>query len=337
MTNQFYKMPANILQTESIQKMLKEPGALAQFGLTMLMWLTIQESRDKRVSARALKNTFSGVSSNRQRQRVLDSGFFGYDPSTDTYGINPQKLHTGAHPAAHSTAHSAAHTAGHTPVPFLLELEKELDIEEEENTRETSTATSEKFSNSQNLDQNNLNPETAEGMNPETAEGMKLLDEVRTTKPDHGELWEGVLLCCPDQSLRRMMAEHWEMTVDFFEKHLMASGKMAEVKDMKSLCDILREMVQPAHPLFGGLKLFLMQEAKSKTEKAFDDWLATQTNILLMREPLTFQQFSDLVQLGFEATHVRSTIERLNNYPSTPTRYVSAFQTAKDWLQNPLH
>ncbi len=301
MTNLFYKLPADILQAECIQKMLKEPGALAQFGLTMLLWITIQDSRDKKVSSRALKNTFAGISSEGQRKKALNSGFFDFDAKTDTYSLNSSSLHTGAHSAAHPTAH--------TPVPILKELDKDIEKEVEENTRETTTPTTISFSS--------------------------LILELKYMTPTQGELWEGVLLYCPDQSLRTVMTEHWDMTVDFIEKHLRASGMIAQVKDMKSLCDAMRDLFQPSNPAFGGLKLFLEQEAKPDIEKAFDQWIAKQSNILLMQEPLSFQQFCDLVKMGFDARTVRYTVERLNNYPSTPRKYVSAFHTVRDWLRNP--
>lgn len=298
MANLFYKMPADILNSEPAQIIMQEKGALSLFGLAMLMWFSIHDTRDKRASSRMLKNAFSGISSEGQRKSVLESGFFDYDPDTDTYGIYADKTlsrtqpgaQPTAQPGAQPTTQPGAQPAAHTPVPIFEELDIELDIE----------------------------------------------GDLKRTNPTQGEIWEGVLLCCPDQSLRRLMQENWPLTVDFMVQHLKSSGKMAEVKDWKGLCDTLREMVQPAHPAFGGLKLWLEQVPKSDTERAFDSWISKQTNILQMQQPLTYQQFRDLVQLGFEATHVRSTIERLNNYPSTPTRYVSAFQTAKDWLQNPL-
>jgi len=302
----FYKMPADILEVECIQKMLQEKGALSQFGLVMLMWFSIMDTRDGKMPRCLLMNMFKGISSTSQRKKVLDSGIFCYDASTDSFSLCDEVLHTGVHTGMHTGMHTPVHTPVHTP----NHLGKDLKEEERENTHTHTHAEVEDFSDS-------------------------LIRDLKNSRVDRGEVWEGVLLCCPDQKLRKLMMEHWPETVDFVEKHLRSSGRIAEVKNLTSLCDVMRSMVQPNHPFAGGLKLFLEQEAKSDTEKAFDQWYATLSNVHLMELPLTYGQFEELVQMGFPPLQVKATLERLNNSTTAYRRYSSAFVTAKDWLEHP--
>ncbi len=116
----FYKMPADMLQAECAQRMLHGEGALSLFGLTMLMWFAIQETRDKCMSRSVLMNMFRDVSSSSQRLKALHSGFFVIDDLTETVSIDFKAIHTGGH--------MLGHTPGHTPVPCVL---KDIDIEGE--------------------------------------------------------------------------------------------------------------------------------------------------------------------------------------------------------------
>lgn len=120
----FYKMPADLLKTECSQLMLQSKGSLSLFGLTMLMWFTIQETREKCISRSMLMKMFHGISSSSQRHKALHSGFFVIDEETDMVGINQESLHTGGHTGGQPGGQPGAHT----PVPCVL---KDIDIEGE--------------------------------------------------------------------------------------------------------------------------------------------------------------------------------------------------------------
>lgn len=68
-------------------------------------------------------------------------------------------------------------------------------------------------------------------------------------------------------------------------------------------------------------------------EQQFLAWLSGLSNVCAMQHSITFAEFLSLIALGHTQQQVMDKLVRLNNMRNAPKRYLSAYQTVKEWLQ----
>lgn len=240
--NLFYKMSANLLQTESINKVLHSDSALSQFGLIMLMWFTIQDTREKKISKSVLLNMFRDISSTRQRTKALESGFFAIDEMTEIVSIDENASHaceqTLGQTLEQTLGQTPEQTAGQTQVPYSQELDKEID-KEKIVLKETSDA------------------------DDEISYIKKVLLD------DNETLWRQTLLMqCPfgDQ-----LKNFWNEAVGFFISHAITQVKLEKLYNESEVRRYFTYLVMGSNRATQRLRKYLSElEAASQTPSKAD-------------------------------------------------------------------
>lgn len=74
-------------------------------------------------------------------------------------------------------------------------------------------------------------------------------------------------------------------------------------------------------------------EGVNSEEQQFLAWLSGLSNVCAMQHSITFAEFLSLIALGHTQQQVMDKLVRLNNMRNAPKRYLSAYQTVKEWLQ----